>query len=86
MNDQQIKIKKAHSDDGVWLYAKGHHDSDAFKAAAQAWWGEPLDGFDSPTQEWWRAVPDSTGEYTTRYMPAEPGSRGAFAVTMMSNW
>jgi len=72
------------SDDGEHCYSKGHHDSEAFKAASQELLGNDMSNWDGPEYEWWRMVPDPTGEYRCLVHEAKPGARGAFPVTVMS--
>lgn len=69
-------------DDGSACYSKGHHDSEAFKAAALAWHGGDMSQWDGPRHEWWRVIPGD-GEYRCVFHEAKPGSRGAFPVTVM---
>ncbi len=81
-----LEIQNCSGDDCATLMSKGHHDPAAFKAAAEAYWGEPLNGFDQPMHMWWRAVPDRSGDYRYMYHEAKPGSRGAFPVTTITQW
>lgn len=73
-------------EDSEVLMSKGHHDAAEFKAAAEKYQGEPLDGFDGPKREWWRAVPDASGEFACRYVPADGAGAGAFPVTYVERY
>lgn len=81
-----LEIHALNGDDCATLMSKGHHDADAFMAAAKEHWGAPLKGFDKLMHDWWRAIPDSTGDYRFMYHPAKPGTRGAFPVTAITQW
>lgn len=81
-----LEIQNCSGEDGTTLMSKGHHDPEAFRVAAEAYFGEPLKGFDQPMHGWWRTVPDQSGNYRFMYHEAKPGSRGAFPATTISQW
>lgn len=81
-----LDVHDCSGDDGNACYSKGHHDREAFKAAALAWFGEDMSAWDGPRHEWWRVVPDHTGEYRCVFHEAKPGTRGAFPVTVMDRY
>lgn len=79
----EISVSRSEDDGGYLLgaYAKGHHDADAFRAAALE--QQELDVSNVPVEhEHWRLVPRSDGEPGMHIIDAAPGSRGAFPVTV----
>lgn len=65
------------------LFAKGHHDFEAFKAAVTKE-HYSLSAYGQPAHAWWRVVPGQPGDdYKSYWIVAKPNSRGACPVTVM---
>lgn len=80
MKDYPLDVVVMHTDDGIILMSKGHHDHHAFMLAAKA--EDPdLPPMSNPEHRWVRAVPDSTGDHSCLYVFAEAGGRGVFPAT-----
>lgn len=64
-------------EDAYKVMSRGHHDFDAFVAAANEAFPELALG--DPRHVWFRAVPKAG--YRCFYVETEPGSRGSFPAT-----
>jgi hypothetical protein len=88
--DDAIEIEVCYrgGDEESGLYAKGHHDTAAFCAAAVSFldkmkWDAAL----APAPdvdigyEWWRDEPSDNGDVSVWFRAAKPGEPGAYEVT-----
>lgn len=93
-----LVIDRLESEDIAQLYSKGHHEQEAFMAAAQEWyddytasWRETTDPANDLTShsvrhEWWatRVMGDMWGlGYSYFVNPVQPHERGAYPVTVI---